>query len=128
MQFYLKISSVDIALLWKGNVVKFINTLFSEPMTVLICYGNNLVKIKSSVLCAYVDHSLVSVRVKVSFLPVFINGFNDNYSVYLYEVDELNNVWQNSESRWYLQGSGGAGYILLNFRINLTNLKSQSLK
>lgn len=105
-----------------GQVYKY---TFFRTNDSLICYGNNLVKIKSSILCAYVDHSLVSV--KVSFLPVFMNGFNDNYSVYLYEVDELNNVWQNSESIWYLQGSGGAGYILLNFRINLTNLKSQSL-
>lgn len=59
-------------------------------------------KIKSSVLAAYVDHSLVSVTVEVRFLLVFINGFHDNYSVYLYEVDELNNVLQNSESSWCL--------------------------
>lgn len=45
----------------------------------------------------------------------------------LYEVDGLNNVLQNSESSWCLQGSGGAGYILLNLKINLTNLKSQAL-
>lgn len=46
--------------------------------------------------------------------------FNDSYSVSLYEVDELNNVVQSSENSWCLQGSGGAGYILLNLRINLT--------
>lgn len=84
-------------------------------------------KIKSSVSGACVDHSLVSDTVEVSFLPVFMNGFHENYSVYLYEVDELNNVLQNSESSWCLQGSGGAGYILLNFKINLTNLKSQAV-
>lgn len=107
-----------------GEVYKY---TFFRTSDSLICYGNDLVKIKSSVLGAYVDHSLVSVTVKVSFLPVFMNGFNDNYSVYLYEVDELNNLWKNSESRWYLQRSGGAGYILLNFRMNLTNLKFQPL-
>lgn len=110
-------------------MVKFINILFSEPS--LICYGNHLVKIKSSVLAAYVDHSLVSVTVEVRFLLVFINGFHDNYSVYLYEVDELNNVLQNSESSWCLlkfwKLAGHACYILLNFKIDLTDLRSQAL-
>lgn len=69
----------------------------------------------------------MSVTVEVNFLPVFMNGFHNSYSVYLYEVDGLNNVLQNSESSWCLQGSGGAGYILLNLKINLTNLKSQAL-
>lgn len=84
-------------------------------------------KIKSSVLGAYVDHSLVSDTVEVNFLPVFMNGFHDNYSVYLYEGNKLNNMLQNSESSWCLQVSGAAGYILLNFKINLTNLKSQAV-
>lgn len=39
----------------------------------------------------------------------------------------LHNVLRSSEKSWCLQGSGGAGYILLNLRISLTNLKSQAL-
>lgn len=69
----------------------------------------------------------MSVTVEVNFLPLFINDFCGSYSVFLYEVDELNNVLQSSENSWCLQGSDGAGYILLNLRIHYTNLKSQAL-
>lgn len=107
-----------------GQVYKY---TFFRTKDSLICYGNNLVKIKSSVLGAYVDHSLVSIPAEVHFLPVFMNGFRDCCLVYLYEVDELNNVLESYESSCCLQSSGGAGYILLNLKIHLTNLKSQGL-
>lgn len=34
----------------------------------------------------------MAVTAEVSFLPVFMNGFHNSYSVYLNAVDELNNV------------------------------------